>query len=185
MSGPQLAPQPKSPAQVTAIVLGLLLVLVGLIGLAVNSSFHTGDALTSDKFLIFPVNGWDDVVPGVAFGLVLLAGAPSRSGARAACRLVALGYLVLLVAGLVDGDSAFGFVPAGAADDALRAVLAVVLLLAARRSKDRRDTLARDRVVVGASEDDARIVGPGSGHVGGPRAIGPRIDRRLPQKTHP
>jgi peptidoglycan/LPS O-acetylase OafA/YrhL len=159
--------------------------VIGLVGLAVNSSFHTGAAMTSGDFLGFRVNGWDDVVPGVAFGLALLAGTRGRGAARAACRLVALGYLVLMVAGIAGGDDAFGFVPAGAADDVLRGLLALVLLAAAAVSKDRRDTLARDRVVVSAPIGEALVVGPGSGHVGGPRAIQARIDRRLPEKTHP
>lgn len=182
---PLPAPQPAAPAQIVAGVLGAALVVIGLLGLAVNGSFHTGASMTSDDFLIFGVNGWDDLVPGVAFGLVLLAGTVSRGAARGACRLVALGYLVLFVAGLAGGDDAFGFVPAGAADDILRAVLAVLLLGAAAMSKDRRDALARRRVVVAASPDAPHVVGPGSGHVGGPRAIEPRIDRRLPQKIHP
>jgi hypothetical protein len=184
MAEPQLAPQPASPAQVAAGALGGLLVVAGLIGLAVNSSFGTGSSLEWGSFLGFRVNGWDDLVPNVAFGLVLLAGAPRRGRARAACRLVALGFMVLFVAGLAGGDDAFGFVPAGAADNVVRAVLAVLLLGAARVSKDRRDPLARDRVLVDADQDAAQIVGPGSGHVGGPRAIQARIDRRLPQKTH-
>ena len=181
---PVPAPQPVAPAQIVAGVLGGLLVVIGLIGLAVNSSLHTGAALSSDSFLGFQVNGWDDLVGGTAFGLVLLVGTVSRSAARGACRLVALGYLVLFVAGL-GGDDAFGFVPANTADDVLRAVLAVVLLAAAARSKDRRDVLARDRVIVAEPQEQGRVVGPGSGHVGGPRAIQARIDRRLPEKTHP
>src|SRR5882724_3538957 len=95
---PMLAKQPTTPAQVVAGVLGVLIVVVGLIGLGVNSSFHTGAALSSDKFFGVPVNGWDDLIPGVAFGLVLLAGAPRPAAARAVCRLVAIGYLVLLIA---------------------------------------------------------------------------------------
>jgi hypothetical protein len=182
---PLPAPQPASPAQIVAGVLGAVLVVIGLLGFAVNGSFHTGASLSSDDFLIFPVNGWDNVIPGVAFGLVLLAGTASRGAARGACRLVALGYLVLFVAGLAGGDDAFGFVPAGAADDVLRGLLALILLGAAAMSKDRRDALARERVVVTAAPDAPQVVGPGSGHVGGPRAIEPRIDRRLPQKIHP
>lgn len=179
------AKQPTTPAQVVAGVLGAVIVALGLIGLAVNSSFGTGSSLSSDTFLGVPVNGWDNLVPGVAFGLVLLAGAPKPKTARAACGLVALAYLVLLIAGLADGHAAFGFVPAAAADDVVRAVLALVLFGAAAASKDKRDTLARDRVVVAGGDDTTRVVGPGSGHVGGPRAIGPRIDRRLPVKQHP
>ena len=178
-----LAPQRPTPAQITAGVLGAALVLIGLIGLAVNSSFDTGSALDSGDFLGFAVNGWDDVIPGVAFGLLLLAGAPGRASARLTCRLVAIGYLVLFFGGL-GGDDAFGWVPANTADDVLRIVLAVVLLVAAAISKDRRDVISRDRVRVTEGEDPTRVVGPGSGHVGGPRAIGPRIDRRLPVKKH-
>jgi hypothetical protein len=176
-----LAPQRPSPAQVVAGVLGGLLVAIGLIGLAVNSSFDTGAALDSGSFLGFAVNGWDDLILGVAFGLVLLAGAPRPAAARMACRLVAAGYLVLFFAGL-GGEDAFAWVPATTADDVLRLVLALVLLGAAAASKDRRDQISRDRVRVVEDEDPTRVVGPGSGHVGGPRAIGPRIDRRLPVK---
>jgi hypothetical protein len=178
-----LAPQPPTPAQLVAGVLGGLLVVIGLIGLAVNSSFDTGSALDSGSFLGFAVNGWDDLIPGVAFGLVLVAGAPRPTPARMACRLVAVGYLVLFFGGL-GGDDAFAWVPANTPDDVLRIVLALVLLGASATSKERRDVLARDRVRV-AEQDPTHVVGPGSGHVGGPRAIGPRIDRRLPSKQHP
>lgn len=178
----QLAPRRVTPAQMVAGVLGALLVVIGLIGLAVNSSFATGSSLTSGDFLGFAVNGWDDVIPGVAFGLILLAAAPRPRTARSACRLIGLAYLVLMIAGIAGGDDAFGFVPANTPDDVIRALLAVVTLWAAAVSKDRRDPLARDAVVVAELRDGARIVGPGSGHVGGPRATQPRIDRRLPQK---
>src|SRR4051794_4290625 len=183
-SRPLLVPQPASPAQLAAGIGGAALVVIGLLGFAFNGSFATGGSLTWDDFIVFRVNGWDNVVPGIAFGLVLLASSPSRSAARLTCRLIGISYLVLFIAGLVDGHDVFGFLPAGAADDAIRAALALLLLWAARASKDKRDTLARDRVVVSEPEE-ARIVGPGSGHVGGPRATQPRIDRRLPQKTHP
>jgi hypothetical protein len=179
-----LAPQPPTPAQLVAGVLGGLLVVVGLIGLAVNSSFDTGSALTSDDLLGFAVNGWENVIPGVAFGLILLAGAPRPAAARMACRLIGIVFLVLFFAGL-GGEDAFAWVPANTPDDVLRAVLALVLLGAAAASKDRRDVLLRDRVRVAEPEDPTHVVGPGSGHVGGPRAIGPRIDRRLPSKQHP
>jgi len=178
-----LAPQRPTPAQVVAGALGGLLVLVGLVGFAANSSFHTGASLRSDDILGFAVNGWDNVIPGIAFGLVLLAGAPRPKSARGALWLIAIGYLVLFFAGL-DGEDAFAWVPANTPDDVLRAVLALVCIVAAAISKDRRDVLARDRVRVTEDEDSTRVVGPGSGHVGGPRAIGPRIDRRLPVKKH-
>jgi hypothetical protein len=92
---------------------------------------------------------------------------------------------VVTIVGLADGDDILGLFPVNPADNVLHAALAVVALWAAARSKDKRDILARDRVVVRAPEDAAQIVGPGSGHVGGPRATQPRVDRRLPVKQHP
>lgn len=182
MSGPQLAPQLASPAQVVALVLGLVLVVAGLIGFAVDTSWHTGSGLQGHRLLGLEVNGWHNVVH-IASGVLLLAGAPSRSGARAVCGLFGIAYLVVTIAGIAGGDDAFGLIPINAPDDVVHAVLALVALWAARASKDRRDALARDRVVV-HEPDAARVVGPGSGHVGGPRSITPRIDRRLPQKMH-
>lgn len=184
MAGPQLAPQPTSPAQIFAGVLGLVLVLAGLIGFAVDSSFHTGSGLQGHHLLGLEVNGWHNVVH-IASGLLLLAGTPSRKAARAVCRLFGLAYIVVTIAGIAGGNDAFGFIPINTGDDVLHAVLAVLALWAAAISKDRRDTLARDRVLVHEPDDEARVVGPGSGHVGGPRSITPRIDSRLPQKTHP
>ena len=181
---PRLAPEPVAPGQVVAGVVGAALVVIGLVGLAVNSSFDTGSRLSSGSFLGFRVNGWDDLILGVLLGLILLVGARTRSSARGACRLVAIAFLVVFFAGL-GGHDAFGWVPANTADEILRLVLAVVLLVAASRSKEQRDPVARSRVLLDEDAAGSHVVGPGSGHVGGPRAIEPRIDRRLPAKTHP
>ena len=183
-SRPLLAPEPVAPAQVVAAVLGAVLVLAGLVGLLVDTSWQTGSGLQGKQLLGLEVNGWHNLVH-IASGLLLLAGAGSRSAARAVCRLFGLAYIVVTIAGIAGGNDAFGFIPINPADDVLHAVLALVALWAAALSKDRRDALARDRVVLTAPEGEAPIVGPGSGHVGGPRAIQARIDRRLPEKTHP
>jgi hypothetical protein len=92
---------------------------------------------------------------------------------------------VVAIVGLADGDDIFGLFPINPADNILHIVLALVALWAVRLSKDRRDQLGRDRAVISEPEDPTRVVGPGSGHVGGPRAVTPRIDRRLPVKKHP
>jgi hypothetical protein len=181
---PELVPQPVAPARIVAGVLGAALVVVGLVGLAVDSSFHTGGALDGHALLGLEVNGWHNLVH-VASGLLLLAGLGGNRRARLACRVVGLTYLVVLVSGLADGSDVFGLFPVNPADNVLHALLALVTLWAAALSKDRRDPLARDQVVVHASEDAAHVVGPGSGHVGGPRATQPRVDRRLPVKQHP
>lgn len=183
MSTPQLAPQPVAPAQVVAGVLGTVLVVAGLIGLAVDASWTTGAGIDGDRVLGLEVNGWHNVVHA-ASGLLLLAGLGSNRRARTVCRLFGLTYLVVTIVGLADGDDILGLFPVNPADNVLHALLALVALWAAAVSKDRRDIVGRDRVVVAERDPGARVVGPGSGHVGGPRAIQPRIDRRLPVKKH-
>lgn len=183
-AAPQLAPQPVAPAQIVAGVLGTVLVVAGLIGLAVDGSFDTGAGVDGDLLLGLEVNGWHNLVH-LASGLLLLVGLGSNRRARRVCTLFGLTYLAVTIVGLADGDDLLGLLPINAADNVLHALLAFVALWAARLSKDHRDAIAKDRVVIEASESDERIVGPGSGHVGGPRAIQPRVDRRLPVKKHP
>ncbi len=79
---------------------------------------------------------------------------------------------MVTIAGIAGGSDAFGFIPINAADDVLHGVLAFAALSASHRSKDKRDALARDRVLIG-DDDGPRVVGPGSGHVGGPRVARP------------
>lgn len=180
---PLPAPEPVAPAQRVAGLLGTVLVVAGLVGFAVDASWTTGHGIDGGRLAGLEVNGWHDLVH-LASGALLLAGLGSNARARAVCRLFGLTYLVVTILGLADGQDVLGLLPVNPADNVLHALLALVALWAAARSKDRRDPLARERVVV--SEDPGgRVVGPGSGHVGGPRSIGPRIDRRLPVKKHP
>jgi hypothetical protein len=181
---PQPAPTPVAPAQIVAGVLGPVLLVAGLVGLAVDSSFASGAGLDGDRLLGLEVNGWHNLVHIVS-GLLLLVGLGSNSRARKVCRLFGVSYLVVTIVGLADGDDLFGLLPVNPADNVLHALLALVALWAAALSKDKRDIVAKDRVLIPARDNGDRIVGPGSGHVGGPRAIQPRIDRRLPVKKHP
>ena len=184
MTAPQPAPQPVAPAQVVAGVLGAVLVLAGLIGFGTDGSFETGAGLDGDTLLGLEVNGWHNVVH-IASGLLLLAGLGSNGRARRVCKLFGVTYLIVTIVGLADGNDLFTLLPVNAADNILHAALAIVALWAAAISKDKRDIIGKDRVVVAGREDSTRVVGPGSGHVGGPRATQPRMDRRLPVKKHP
>jgi len=179
---PQLARTPASPARVFAAVVGTVLVLAGLLGFAADSAFDTGD-VDGGLLLGLEVNGWHNVVH-VLSGLLLLSALGSDRRARSVVRLFGVTYLLVTVVGLIDGEDVLGLLPVNAADNVLHAALAVLALLAAARSKDRRDAIAQQRVVLPAT-DGAQVVGPGSGHVGGPRATSPRVDRRLPVKRHP
>src|SRR5918999_3634433 len=49
----------RSPAQLYALVFGVVLVAVGILGFFYNASFDTGDDAQADKVLdILAVNGW-------------------------------------------------------------------------------------------------------------------------------
>lgn len=183
-AAPQLAPYPATPARIVAGVLGTTLVVAGLVGLAVDTSFATGAGIDGDRLLGLEVNGWHNLVH-VASGLLLLVGLASNRLARKVCRLFGVLYLVVTIVGFADGDDLFGLLPVNTADNLLHLALAFVALWAAALSKDKRDIVAKDRIVVAERDPGDRVVGPGSGHVGGPRAIQPRVDRRLPVKKHP
>jgi hypothetical protein len=165
-------------------VLGFTLILAGLIGFAADSAFDTGAGIDGDRLLGLEVNGWHNLVH-LASGLLLVAGLGSNARARKVCQLFGLTYLVVAIVGFADGDDLFTLLPVNTADNVLHLVLALVAFWAAALSKDKRDIIGQDRVVVDDREDPTRVVGPGSGHVGGPRAIQARVDRRLPVKKHP
>ena len=179
-SQPLRAPAPIAPAQYYAAIVGVVLFAAGSIGFAVDSAFDTGSDVMGDKLLGLEVNGWHNLVH-IATGLLLLIGCGSRSGARAVCRIFGIAYLVVTIAGIAGGNDAFGLIPINPPDDVLHALLAVGALIASHLSKERRDALARDRVVLPA-EEQASVVGPGSGHVGGPRAARRAIDTTVPAK---
>ena len=169
----------RSPAQVYAFVIGGTLVIAGIIGFFYSAAFGSPGTV-HDVFGVLGVNGWHNLVH-IATGLLLLIGCGRRSSARAECRIFDIAYLVVTIAGIAGGNDAFGLIPINPADDVLHALLALGALLASHLSKERRDALARDRVVLPA-EDEPSIVGPGTGHVGGPREPRRAIDTTLPAK---
>jgi hypothetical protein len=130
--------EPRTPAQIWCLLGGLTLLLVGIIGFAVNSSFDT-DHLRGDDLIIFMVNGWHNLVH-VASGLLLLMGAGRRKPAKLVALLFGTAYAVVAVYGLVDGNDVFGLFPVDAADNVLHIVLAVVSLLAGLVSRSHYDS---------------------------------------------
>jgi hypothetical protein len=174
---PQRVAAPVTRAQKLAALLGVLLLAAGAFGFIGDGSFDTGDGVAGGSFLGFEVNGWLNVLHGVS-GLVLLIASGSRAATRGAWRLLSLVYLVVFVTGLIDGNDAFRVFPVNGADHWLHGALFVIAFLGARSAKETRQTLERDRVLLPAL-DGPSVVGPGSGHVGGPRRPVARIDARL------
>jgi hypothetical protein len=123
-----------TPAQGFALAGGLVLLLVGALGFAADSSFDTGSGVDGDSLLGFEVNGWHNVVH-LLTGLLLLSGYKSADRAIAVCLVFAAGYGVVTLWGLIDGDDVLGLVPINAADNALHIVLTLTALGAALISR--------------------------------------------------
>jgi hypothetical protein len=170
-------PAPVGPSQKLAGLVGLVFGIVGGLGFIASSSFATGSDLEHGSMLGFYVNGWSNIAHLLA-GLLLLTAAASRPLTRAAWRIIAFAALIALIAGLIDGDDIFGLVPVNAADHIADAVLLIVAIVGARTAKEERGILEQDRLIL-AEDSNPQVVGPGSGHVGGPRRNVARIDARL------
>src|SRR5688500_16772128 len=100
----------RTPAQLYALLFGIVLLAVGIIGFFVNSSFDTGSNVQGDDLIVFEVNGWHNLVH-IASGLVGIALARTNATAR----LFALGfgavYLVVTIWGFATGDQVLGLIP--------------------------------------------------------------------------
>jgi hypothetical protein len=117
----------RSPAQIYALVFGVVLVAAGVLGFFYEASFSTGDDAKADKVLdILAVNGWHNVVH-VATGALGLAVAGSYANAR----LYALGlgavYIALGIIGLLmdNPDLLLDIVPLNDEDNVLHLLIGV------------------------------------------------------------
>ena len=117
----------RSPAQVYALVFGVVLVAAGILGFFYEASFSTGDDAESDKVLgILAVNGWHNLVH-IATGALGLAVAGSYANAR----LYALGfgvvYIALGIIGLLmdNPDLLLDIIPLNDEDNVLHLLIGV------------------------------------------------------------
>lgn len=128
----------RTPAQIYALVFGLTLLVAGIAGFFVDSSFgDLGSNVQGDDLIVFEVNGWHNLVhiASGALGLALM-------GSAAGARLYALGfgavYLAVTIWGFIDGSDVFGLLPVNAADNWLHVAIAVTGILAGLASDPRR-----------------------------------------------
>ncbi|MHB8508383.1 MAG: DUF4383 domain-containing protein [Candidatus Dormibacteria bacterium] len=102
----------KTMAQVYSLVFGATLVLSGLAGFLVNSSFAYGDHIEGRTLVLFEVNGWHNALHLIVGALGLMAF--FRPGAA---RVFAIGWggtaAVLAVWGTLSSYPAFGLIPGG------------------------------------------------------------------------
>jgi hypothetical protein len=124
----------RSPAQVYALVFGVVLVAVGILGFFYNASFAAGDETLTDRDAvlgILDVNGWHNLVH-IATGLLLLAVAGSYANARAYALGLGAVYILVAIIGFIygDGDSIFRLIPVNTEDNVLHLLIGIAGLAA-------------------------------------------------------
>jgi len=118
--------QNKTLAQVWAMALGGVLVVVGLVGFLVEPSFAVGDNAQRGTLILFDINGWHNVVHLLS-GIVGLA----MAGTAAKARLFSIGYgvvyVLVTILGFVVGDGGYllSIIPINTADNLLHLVIAL------------------------------------------------------------
>lgn len=121
-------------AQLYAGIAGLVLLVVGIAGFFVDSSFDTGSTVQGDTLLGFEVNGWHNLVH-VASGVLGLAAATRPAPARTFALAFGAAYAVVFIWGLAD-DTVLWSVPVNGADHVLHALLAGLGLAAGLLTRD-------------------------------------------------
>jgi hypothetical protein len=119
----------KTLAQVYALALGAVLVLVGIIGFLAEPSFAVGDSAQRGTLILFDVNGWHNVVHLLS-GVVGLALAGTAAKARLFCIGYGAVYIVVTILGFVVGDGGLllSLIPINTADNLLHLAIAVTAL---------------------------------------------------------
>jgi hypothetical protein len=126
----------RTPAQLYALIFGAVLLLVGVVGFLVNSSFSTGSGVEGDNLILFEVNGIHNLVH-IASGILGLALAKTASGARAYALGFGAVYLLVAIIGFADGESVLGLIPVNGADNVLHLGIALLGLAAGLASAPR------------------------------------------------
>ena len=119
----------RSPAQMYALVFGIVLVAAGVLGFFYEASFATGDdtLVERDAVLgVLDVNGWHNIVH-IASGVIGLAVVGSYSNARLYALTFGAIYVVVAILGFIygDGDSIFKLIPVNTEDNILHALIGV------------------------------------------------------------
>lgn len=124
----------ESPAQITALIYGIVFLIVGMAGfipgLTPNFESMSFGSPHSDAMLlgVFQVSILHNIVH-LLYGILGLAFSRRQGGARVYLLVGGIVYLVLWVYGLiVDKESMANFVPLNSADDWLHLVLGVTMV---------------------------------------------------------
>ena len=119
----------RSPAQLYALIFGVVLVGAGIVGFFYEASFAVGDDTLVEReavFGILDVNGWHNLVH-ILSGVIGLLVVGSYANARVYALAFGGIYIIVAILGFIygDGDSIFKIVPVNTEDNILHALIGV------------------------------------------------------------
>jgi hypothetical protein len=135
-----MRPGSKSPAQLYALGLGVLLVAVGIAGFFWEASFAVGTSAGVEQgFMLglLAVNGWHNLLH-LATGAIGLAVAGNRAGARLYALTLGVVYALLALLGFVteSNDVLLGLFAVNTGDNVLHMLVAAGGVVAGLASPD-------------------------------------------------
>src|SRR5829696_2934363 len=132
----------RTPAQVFALVIGIVLVAAGILGFFYSAAF--GSPGETDAVLgILDVNGWHNIVH-ILSGLAGLALAGSAAGARTYALGLGVVYTVVTIWGFIigDGEAILSIIPVNTEDNILHLIITLAGFAAYAASAPRDDRVA-------------------------------------------
>jgi hypothetical protein len=133
----------RTLAQTFCLVTGIVLVVVGVIGFFVNSTFTAGPGVSGEELILFEVNGWHNVVHLAKGAFLVVMAASARTAITGALAFGVL-YVVVTIYGFIDGDD-FLTIPINLADNFLHLALALLAIAVGLSAGGLGGAAARDR----------------------------------------
>ncbi|MGH2755013.1 MAG: DUF4383 domain-containing protein [Actinomycetota bacterium] len=117
----------KTPAQLFALVFGVVYLSIGLIGFGATGFDGWASSETGEKLLIFPVNPLHNFVH-IAVGLLWMVGSTRHATARRVNTLIGLVYGLTAAVGFLGVLDFLAIPNSGSADNWLHLVSAILAL---------------------------------------------------------